>query len=214
MRALRRKLKAWPRSVRKQHKGDCGSALGATHGAGRLGVGWMTSQPADGVVEWTQTFETGQPVVWQEAWFSEDGLRQANGTAQRAVIEGYDPTRPIRFRARSRAISSFKPYKVIFDEPVRSQERFLPAMARPNGAVSFIVFNDIHNRTALYQPLLNRAGAPIDFAILNGDVLQGPAERGGDRPTSFATDGLVHGARDSLFSCAATTETRGLRHAC
>ena len=66
-------------------------------GAGRLGVGWMTSQPADGVVEWTQTFETGQPVVWQEAWFSEDGLRQANGTAQRAVIEGYDPTRPIAF---------------------------------------------------------------------------------------------------------------------
>ncbi len=143
-------------------------------GAGRLGVGWMTSQPADGVVEWTQTFETGQPVVWQEAWFSEDGLRQANGTAQRAVIEGYDPTRPIRFRARSRAISSFKPYKVIFDEPVRSQERFLPAMARPNGAVSFIVFNDIHNRTSLYQPLLNQAGAPIDFAILNGDVLQDP----------------------------------------
>ncbi len=143
-------------------------------GAGRLGVGWMTSQPADGVVEWTQTFETGQPVVWQEAWFSEDGLRQANGTAQRAVIEGYDPTRPIRFRARSRAISSFKPYKVIFDEPVRSQERFLPAMTRPNGAVSFIVFNDIHNRTSLYQPLLNQAGAPIDFAILNGDVLQDP----------------------------------------
>ncbi|NLG00755.1 MAG: hypothetical protein GX565_11480, partial [Lentisphaerae bacterium] len=25
-------------------------------GAGRLGIGWLTSRPADGVVEWTQTF--------------------------------------------------------------------------------------------------------------------------------------------------------------
>ena len=143
-------------------------------GSGRLGIGWITSLPADGVVEWTQTFDAGQPFAWQEAWFSEDGLRQANGTAQRAVIEGYDPSRPLRFRARSRAISSFKPYKVAFDEPARSQERILPALARPDGAVSFIVFNDIHNRAGLYQPLLNRAGAPIDFAVLNGDVLQDP----------------------------------------
>jgi len=74
--------------------------------AHRLGVGWLTSQPADGVVEWTQA-ETGED--WRQAWFSEDGLRQANTRIQRAVIAGYDPAKPLRFRARSRAITGFKP---------------------------------------------------------------------------------------------------------
>lgn len=143
-------------------------------GAGRLGIGWMTSAPADGIVEWTQSPVTDSSAAWQEACYSEDGLRQANGTAHRAVIEGYDPSRPIRFRARSRPITSFKPYKVTFDEPAFSQERALPALTRPAGAVSFIVFNDIHNRPHLYAPLLAKAGAPVDFAVLNGDILQDP----------------------------------------
>ena len=145
-------------------------------GAGQLGIGWMTSTPADGVVEWTQApdTDTAQPAAWQEAWYSEDGLRQANGTAHRAVIEGYDPTRPIRFRARSRPITSFKPYKVTFGEPALSQERALPPLTRPAGAASFIVLNDIHNRPHLYAPLLAKAGAPVDFAVLNGDILQDP----------------------------------------
>lgn len=141
-------------------------------GANCLGVGWMTDQPADGVVEWTQA--SGENEEWKTAWYSEDGLRQANGTAQRAVIEGYDPSRPIRFRAKSRPIPSFKPYKVTFEEEALSQERTLPALTRPDGAVSFVVFNDTHNRVHLYQPLLALAGAPVNFAVLNGDVLQDP----------------------------------------
>lgn len=140
-------------------------------GAGRLGVGWITVHPSDGVVDWTQS-EAGNS--WQQAWFSEDGLRQANSTVQRAIIAGYDPTKPIRFRARSRAITAFKPYSAAFGEPVNSQERRLPAPARPNGAVSFLVFNDIHNRVSMYPVLTERAGAPVDFAVFNGDVLNDP----------------------------------------
>ena len=143
-------------------------------GADALGVGWMTSQAADGVVEWTQSFETGTNVGWKEAWFSEDGLKQANGTSQRAVISGYDASRPIRFRARSRPLVVFEPYKVTFGEATYSCERFLPALTRPSGAVSFVVFNDIHNRTQLYPALMAKAGAPVDFAVFNGDVLQDP----------------------------------------
>lgn len=137
----------------------------------RLGVGWITAEPADGVVEWTQE-DAGDS--WREAWYSQDGLRQANGTAQRAVIEGYDPSKPIRFRARSRAITSFKPYSVTFGEPLRSQERRLPALAHAQARVSFIVFNDVHNRVQNYPLLVDKAGGPFDFAVFNGDVLQDP----------------------------------------
>jgi hypothetical protein len=143
-------------------------------GAGRLGVGWLTSQAADGVAEWTQDGAEADVLRWRQAWFSEDGLKQANGTSQRAVIEGYDPARPIRFRAVSRPVTAFKPYKVTFGEAVTSQERRLPALARPDGAVSFVVFNDVHNRYQNYPLLLARAGATPDFAVFNGDVIQDP----------------------------------------
>ena len=137
----------------------------------RLGVGWITSHPSDGAVEWTQS-EDGDE--WRQAWFSEDGLRHANSTVQRAVIDGFDPAKPIRFRARSRAIESFKPYSVTFGQPAVSQDCRLPAMSRTNGAVSFLVFNDIHNRAQLYPLLVGKAGTPVDFAVFNGDVLNDP----------------------------------------
>jgi len=137
----------------------------------RLGVGWITSQPSDGAVEWTQSENGGE---WRQAWFSEDGLRQANTAMQRAVIGGFDPAKPIRFRARSRAIESFKPYSVAFGQPTVSQDRSLPARSRPNGAVSFLVFNDIQNRAQLYPLLVEKAGMPVDFAVFNGDVLNDP----------------------------------------
>ncbi len=137
----------------------------------RLGVGWLTTQAADGIVEWTQD-EGGQ--TWKEAWYSQDGLRQANSTVQRAIISGYDPAKPLRLRARSRPITSFKPYSVTFGEPVTEQERHFPARGRADGSVSFLVFNDIHNRVQLYPLLTAKAGKPIDFTVFNGDVLQDP----------------------------------------
>ncbi len=156
---------------------QCGSGIIAVQpwlqvlGPKRLGVGWLTSKPADGIVEWTQS-EADEG--WQSAWFSEDGLKQANALVQRAVIEGYDPSKPIRLRARSRAITAFKPYSVAFGEPEVSTERRLPAQQHPRGAVSFAVFNDVHNRLPIYPVLLEKAGEPVDFAVFNGDVLQDP----------------------------------------
>jgi predicted phosphodiesterase len=143
-------------------------------GAGELGVGWLTAQAADGLAEWTQDEAGDDRAVWRQAWYSEDGLKQANGTAQRAVIAGYDPARAIRFRVISRPVMTFKPYTIAFGGAVTSGVRRLPARARPEGGVSFMVFNDIHNREQLYPLLVAKAGAPFDFAVLNGDVLQDP----------------------------------------
>jgi len=174
--------------------------------AHRLGVGWLTSQPADGVVEWTQA-ETGED--WRQAWFSEDGLRQANTRIQRAVIAGYDPAKPLRFRARSRAITGFKPYSVTFGPPVVSAERQIPARARPSGGASFLVFNDTHNRVSLYPLLAGKAGGPVDFAVFNGDVLQDPQT--GQEVTDYLLSPMAWFAANSMpcYFLRGNHETRG-----
>jgi predicted phosphodiesterase len=89
------------------------------------------------------------------------------------VIAGYDATKPLYFRAVSRPITSFKPYTVTFAAAATSEVRRLPPFARPDG-VSFAVINDIHNREALYPLLMQQVGSRVDFAVLNGDVLQDP----------------------------------------
>ena len=143
-------------------------------GTGKLGVGWLTSGVCDGAVEWTQDAPGVAAQRWQQAWLAEDGLKQVNGTSQRAVIDGYDPSKPLLFRAVSHPVTTFKPYKVTFGEAVASQERRLPALTHPDGKVSFIVFNDVHNRYQNFPLLTAKAGAAPDFAVLNGDVLQDP----------------------------------------
>lgn len=175
-------------------------------GPDRLGIGWLTSDPAGGVVEWTQS-EIGDD--WRDAWFSADGLRQANGTMQRAVIAGFDPAKPLRFRARSRAITSFKPYKVEFGPPVISAERRLPALTRPGGAVSFLVFNDTHSRVGLYPLLTEKGGPPVDFAVFNGDVLQDPQTE--QEVTDYLLSPMAWFASKSMpcFFLRGNHETRG-----
>lgn len=135
----------------------------------KLGVSWTTSEPADGMLEYSQA----EGENWQKAWYSQDGLRQANDTVQRALIQNYDPAKPLRFRAQSRPMKEFKPYKVTFGEPQLAPERKLEPIVR-DGSVSFAVFNDVHNRIQNYPLLMARAGGPVSFAVFNGDVLQDP----------------------------------------
>ncbi len=143
-------------------------------GGGRLGVGWVTASPADGRVEYTQEDAVGASTVWRTAWYAEDGLRQAGGTLQRAVIEGYDPTKPIRLRAVSRPITAFQRNAVTFGPAAVSDVLRLSALEGSDGATSFAVFNDVHSRVQNYPLLLHRAGEGVRFAVLNGDVIQNP----------------------------------------
>lgn len=140
-------------------------------GSHALGVSWVTSKPADGLLEYTQDTTATN---WQQAWYSEDGLRQANGTVQKAVIPNYDPSKPLRFHAISREITSFKPYKVTFEPPQQSVQRAFPPILRNREEISFAVFNDVHNRIQNYPLLMEHAEPPIKFAVFNGDVLQDP----------------------------------------
>ena len=145
-------------------------------GGDSIGIGWITAAAGDGQVLWTQQSEAedSQKTEWKQAWSSRHGLKQANATIQKAVIKGYDPHKPLRFKAVSRPIESFKPYAVQYGQPVVSGEIKIGPTRRAHGSAAFIVFNDVHNNIHFYPLLTPLAGADIDFAVFNGDVLQDP----------------------------------------
>lgn len=139
-----------------------------------VGVGWMTASPADGRVEWTQEPADADAPAWRTSTTSRYGLVQANSTVQKAVLKGYDPAKPLRLRAVSRPIRSFRPYKVEYGEPVASGEVRIPPIRRVDGSASFIVFNDVHDRIQFYPLLSPLPGPGFDFMVFNGDVLTDP----------------------------------------
>ncbi|WP_165068143.1 metallophosphoesterase family protein [Paludisphaera rhizosphaerae] len=139
-----------------------------------VGVGWMTSGPGDGRVEWTQDAEPDTQVAWKNASTSRYGLVQANSTVQKAVLKGYDPSKPLRLRAVSRPITTFKPYQVVYGEPTTSKEVRIPPIRHADGSASFLVFNDVHDRIQFYPLLTPLPGPGVDFMVFNGDVLTDP----------------------------------------
>ncbi|AMV37442.1 metallophosphoesterase family protein [Planctomyces sp. SH-PL62] len=143
-------------------------------GGDEIGVGWMTAAPGDGVVEWTQEPEGGEEGAWKRSGSSRHGLKQANSTIQKAVLKGYDPSKPLRFRAVSRPITKLAPYSVVYGEPATSKEVSLPPTRRDDGSASFLVFNDVHDRIQFYPLLTPLAGGGVDFMVFNGDVLTDP----------------------------------------
>ena len=134
-----------------------------------LGIGWVTASPAVGAAEWTQDEADDARANWRRAIHAEDGLT-ANNTAQRAVVRGWDPARPLRFRVVSRPITAFQRNRVTLGPEVRSETFRVGPLTDSAGATSFIVFNDTHNRPQNFPILLDAAGA-ARFAVFNGDTV-------------------------------------------
>ena len=137
-----------------------------------IGIAWMTSAPATGMVEWTQ--EEGEDATWRRAGYSEDGLRSVDDTMQRAVIRGYDQTKPLLFRLCSRPLVAFQRSNIEIGDEVRSEIYRIKPVSTPRGKVSIAVFNDTHNRPQNVPILLDAAGEGIDLAIFNGDIIANP----------------------------------------
>ncbi|MBR1871471.1 MAG: metallophosphoesterase [Kiritimatiellae bacterium] len=132
-----------------------------------MGIVWRSNFPATGRVEWTQD-------DWQTcntAWTEEDGLLDANGTFHRAILEGIDPARPLKWRVRSLHITNFQPYHVDFGEAEDVQEGELNAILPADGTVSWAMFNDVHQNLAVYDHLVPHLAGINTFCVFNGDIV-------------------------------------------
>lgn len=170
-----------------------------------LAVGWLSATQALGYVEWKQ-----EGMTWQRADMIEDGLKGSLSTMHGVRLKPCDLSRPLTFRVVTQVITRFQPYKVTFGEPHRSTDYVIPPVCT-NGSTSFMVFNDIHNRTQFY-PLLYRAliePKPVQFVVLNGDVLQDPQTEGDIEKNLLAPMAWLTAQGIPAYFLRGNHETRG-----
>ena len=75
-----------------------------------VAIVWVTHSKSTGYVTWSQD---GWKTT-ERAWDEEDGLLSANSTLHRAFISGIDPSKPLEYKAHSRAFDKFGPYSVSY----------------------------------------------------------------------------------------------------
>jgi acid phosphatase type 7 len=158
---------------------SCAATAGVAAGASLVGpylqsptetsmtVVWLTERPSSGWVEYGLDDSLGTKV-----FAAEDGLKQANVRLHRVVLAGLAPGTTYRYRAVSREIVDFQPYKVVHGETVTADARSFRTLDRRQDRCSFVVLNDNHERTELLRARLALAAErPYDLAFYNGDML-------------------------------------------
>lgn len=136
-----------------------------------VAVQWRTEQPASG---WVEFGEPGTPGKRQYA--VENGLRAANITHHRVVLDELSPGREYWYRVCARPIRKFAAYQVEFGPDQRSELRTFRALPAPEAEVRAVIFNDLHNGAELFNSLLQACvTAPFDFSLFNGDCFADPA---------------------------------------
>lgn len=127
-----------------------------------VGVLWTTSRNADGVVE----FSCGSSPA-QRLFASQHGLVDANSRVHRVTVPMPKAGTRCTYRAISREILKFEPYKVTFGQTAASVEHPLFGARRD---ISMAVLNDIHEHFDLFPKLLSASGGKFDVVALNGDM--------------------------------------------
>jgi len=130
-------------------------------------VMWITDQ---GGTSWVE-FGQGESLD-QKACHSQHGLIDAGRTLHRVTMQGLTPGTAYRYRACSKEIVTFEPYKVTYGDTVTSDTHAFTTLNVKKKAISVVVLNDIHERNEILTSLMKRANArPYDLVFLNGDIL-------------------------------------------
>ena len=167
-------------------------------------VMWITDHNA------TATVEFGLPGGPLKTIFSShDGLIDSNERIHKVELSGLSPGTVYRYRAVSRDILDFGPYKVSFGESASSGFQEFRTFDPRKRSFSFLVFNDIHDKPATLTEMLKAAGdRPYDFALLNGDTLSDI--EGEDQVVSMLNAAVsAFASRIPLFWARGNHETRG-----
>jgi predicted MPP superfamily phosphohydrolase len=99
------------------------------------------------------------------------GLIQAYNTVNVITIDDLQPGQKYYYRICSKKIEDFKPYNVVYNDTYRSEIFTFETANHKADKVSFLIFNDIHDRPESFPLLMKYQGEEKkDFVFLNGDM--------------------------------------------
>jgi hypothetical protein len=100
------------------------------------------------------------------------GLVDADVTRHNVSLTGLQPGTRYVYRAVSREIADFKPYKVTYGGTVASPEFQFATLDARKPATAFVVLNDRHENIApLTASLASVKWSDVDLVFLNGDMV-------------------------------------------
>ncbi|HEY4207438.1 MAG TPA: FN3 domain-containing metallophosphoesterase family protein [Puia sp.] len=130
-------------------------------------VRWLTNVPC---FSWVEFGEAPGSLDRRAEAFT-DGLVQAYNTVHVISLRALEPGKKYYYRIHSKKIDDFQPYKVTYGDEYRGEPYTFSTPAVGADRVSFLVFNDIHDRPESFPHLMQYAGqAQRDFVFLNGDM--------------------------------------------
>lgn len=130
-------------------------------------IRWITHTPSFGWVDYGMSADK----LNNKAYSVDDGLTQANNTVHSIILKGLEPGTTYYYRAVSKNIDDFHPYKLKYGNSEASQVFSFTTPDQQKDEIRFLVFNDIHDRPESFPVLLKyQEESPKDFVFLNGDM--------------------------------------------
>jgi acid phosphatase type 7 len=174
-------------------------------GPSSITIVWVTNVDAAG---WVEFGKDGAATT--RAVSLRDGLVEANTHVHRVELTGLTPGASYTYRAVTRPIVSFGPYKVDYGDIARSEPHAFRTPAPDRQSYSFLVLNDLHEDVEIMRAHLTRAEAePYDFVFFNGDSLSHLETEGQVLDRCLKPAAELFASRVPLFLVRGNHETRG-----
>lgn len=130
-------------------------------------IRWLTHTPCYSWVEYGETANN----INQKGHMVDDGLVQAYNNVHAITLSDLQPGKKYYYRIHSKKIEGFEPYKITYGDTFASDIYTFETPDYNKDAISFLVFNDIHDRPQSFPHLMQFNGNDQhDFVFLNGDM--------------------------------------------
>ena len=118
---------------------------------------------------WVEYNEPGKSA--QKAHTLSDGLVDANNRVHEIKLTGLKPGTTYEYKLIAKEIKDFQPYKLTYGETINSDVYSFTTFNPSAKETQWLVLNDIHDRPASFQHLLQLNGNdPYQYVFLNGDM--------------------------------------------
>lgn len=127
---------------------------------------WLTNEFCLNWIEYGETEKLGT-----KAEQCNHGMMNINSKINTVTLTNLKPNTNYFYKVFSKQIVDFRPYKITFGDTISSETYSFKTLNPKEKEVSWLVFNDIHDRPESFKELLQlNQNKPYDFVFLNGDM--------------------------------------------